>query len=62
MTTAWDFFVSYTSEDRRWAEWVASQLEDAGYRVLVQAWDMVAGSNLATPRFLVRCRSLWTAD
>ncbi len=43
----WDFFVSYTGVDRSWAEWVAWQLEDAGYRVLVQAWDMVAGSNWA---------------
>jgi len=41
----WDFFVSYTGADRAWAEWVAWQLEDAGYRVLIQAWDFVAGSN-----------------
>ena len=41
----WDFFVSYTQSDRRWAEWVAWQLEEAGYRVLVQAWDFVAGTN-----------------
>lgn len=43
----WDFFVSYTAVDRPWAEWVAWQLEDAGYRVLVQVWDFVAGSNWA---------------
>ena len=43
----WDFFVSYTSVDRGWAEWVAWQLEDAGYRVLIQAWDFVPGSNWA---------------
>jgi hypothetical protein len=41
----WDFFVSYTQDDRAWAEWVAWQLEDAGYQVLVQAWDFVAGTN-----------------
>src|SRR5215468_262739 len=41
----WDFFVSYTTADQVWAEWVAWQLEAAGYQVLVQAWDMVAGSN-----------------
>jgi len=41
----WDFFVSYTGADRRWAEWVAWQLEDAGYRVLIQAWDFVPGSD-----------------
>jgi hypothetical protein len=43
--TAWDVFVSYTKTDRRWAEWIAWQLEDAGWRVLIQAWDMVPGSN-----------------
>ncbi|MBL7508349.1 toll/interleukin-1 receptor domain-containing protein [Frankia nepalensis] len=44
---AWDFFVSYTQADRAWAEWIAWQLEEAGYRVLVQAWDLVPGSNWA---------------
>ncbi|MDQ1744663.1 MAG: hypothetical protein QOE23_3002, partial [Pseudonocardiales bacterium] len=42
---AWDFFVSYTQADRAWAEWMAWQLEEAGYRVLIQAWDFVGGSN-----------------
>ncbi|WP_255648838.1 TIR domain-containing protein [Frankia sp. ArI3] len=41
----WDFFISYTARDRAWAEWIAWQLEAADFRVLVQAWDMVAGSN-----------------
>ncbi len=41
----WDFFVSYTQADRGWAEWIAWLLEEARYRVLVQAWDMVPGSN-----------------
>ena len=41
----WDFFVSYTQADRAWAEWIAWQLEEDGYRVLIQAWDMVPGSN-----------------
>ena len=42
---AWDFFVSYAQADRAWAEWIAWLLEQDGYRVLVQAWDMVVGSN-----------------
>jgi hypothetical protein len=42
---AWDFFVSYTRADQAWAEWVAWQLEDDGFRVLVQAWDFVPGSD-----------------
>ncbi|GAA1268408.1 toll/interleukin-1 receptor domain-containing protein [Saccharothrix xinjiangensis] len=45
MTDGWDFFVSYTQDDRPWAEWVAWELEEAGHRVLIQAWDIVPGSN-----------------
>ncbi|SHN46301.1 toll/interleukin-1 receptor domain-containing protein [Cryptosporangium aurantiacum] len=40
-----DFFVSYTEADHEWATWIAWQLEEAGYTVLIQAWDMVPGSN-----------------
>jgi hypothetical protein len=41
----WDFFVSYTQADQAWAVWAAWALEEAGYRVLIQAWDFVPGSN-----------------
>jgi tetratricopeptide (TPR) repeat protein len=41
----WDFFVSYAQADVAWAEWIAWQLEAGGYRVLLQAWDMVTGAN-----------------
>jgi HAD superfamily phosphoserine phosphatase-like hydrolase len=34
-----DFFVTYNRADRPWAEWISWQLEDAGYSVVVQAWD-----------------------
>jgi len=44
----WDFFVSYTDVDYVWAEWVAWQLEAAGYRVLLQAWDFVPGAHWST--------------
>jgi hypothetical protein len=40
-----DVFVSYTSADRPWAEWIAWELEAAGYSTLIQAWDFGAGSN-----------------
>ncbi len=40
-----DFFISYTSADRAWAEWIAWQLENAGYAVVIQAWDFRPGSN-----------------
>ena len=36
MAEAADFLVGYTSADRTWAEWVALQLEQAGYEVIVQ--------------------------
>jgi anti-sigma regulatory factor (Ser/Thr protein kinase) len=42
-----DFFVSYTSVDRTWAEWIAWQLEAEGYQVVVQAWDFGVGSDWA---------------
>jgi tetratricopeptide (TPR) repeat protein len=51
MSAAADFFVSYTSADRAWAEWIAWQLEQAGYQVIVQAWDFEPGDN-----FVVRMR------
>ncbi|MEX5631567.1 TIR domain-containing protein [Parafrankia sp. FMc2] len=44
----WDFFVSYTQPDQPWAEWIAWNLEEAGYQVLIQAWDFIPGSNWVT--------------
>jgi hypothetical protein len=40
-----DFFVSYTQADQKWAEWIAWQLEEAGYTTVLQAWDFPPGSN-----------------
>lgn len=40
-----DFFISYNNADRPWAEWIAWQLEEAGYTTIIQAWDFLAGSN-----------------
>jgi TIR domain len=40
-----DFFISYTHVDRDWAEWIAWQLEAAGYSVVFQGWDFLAGFN-----------------
>jgi hypothetical protein len=37
MARAADFFVSYTSADRAWAEWIAWQLEAEGYQVAIEA-------------------------
>jgi TIR domain len=40
-----DFFVSYSSADRLWAEWIAWQLEDAHYSVMLQTWQFQPGQN-----------------
>ena len=40
-----DFFISYTSADRHWAEWIAWQLEEAEYSVELQAWDFDSGDD-----------------
>jgi hypothetical protein len=40
-----DFFISYTSRDKVWAEWIAWQLEEAGYATVLQAWDFRPGAN-----------------
>ena len=40
-----DFFISYNGADQRWAEWIAWQLEEANYSVILQAWDFLPGSN-----------------
>ncbi|MGH3856961.1 MAG: TIR domain-containing protein, partial [Pseudonocardiaceae bacterium] len=55
-----DFFVSYTGSDQRWAEWIGWVLEDAGYRVVVQAWDFGAGSHFVAKMHDAVRRSLRT--
>jgi hypothetical protein len=40
-----DFFISYTKADLTWAEWIAWQLEEAGFKTVLQAWDFRPGSN-----------------
>jgi TIR domain len=40
-----DYFISYTSPDKAWAEWIGWVLEDTGATVILQAWDFVPGSN-----------------
>jgi hypothetical protein len=43
----WDFLVSYApqEQDKMWAEWIASTLEDKGYQVHIEVWDGVPGTN-----------------
>ncbi|ABD12352.1 Toll-Interleukin receptor [Frankia casuarinae] len=40
-----DFFISYCQRDRDWAEWIAWQLQEVGYRVFLQAWHIGPGRN-----------------
>ena len=40
-----DFFISYSSTDKTWAEWIAWQLEEAGHSVVIQVWDFLPGKN-----------------
>ena len=39
--------VSYNSDDKGWAEWIAWVLEEHGYSVVIQAWGFRAGGNFA---------------
>lgn len=40
-----DFFVSYNVSDVQWATWIASVLEEAGFKCVIQAWDFRPGAN-----------------
>ena len=40
-----DFFVSYNKDDKAWAKWIAGTLEENGYTVYLQAWDIVPGDD-----------------
>jgi hypothetical protein len=40
-----DFFVSFNSADRDWAEWIAAELEANGYTTYYQHWDFRPGNN-----------------
>ena len=40
-----DYFISRAGDDAPWAQWIAWQLEAAGYSVIVQDWDFGPGGN-----------------
>lgn len=52
-----DFFISYSSADRPWAEWIAVALTKSGCTLVIQAWDFRPGSNfvLEMQRATVEC-------
>ncbi|WP_239331938.1 TIR domain-containing protein [Frankia sp. CiP3] len=39
------FFISYHAADRKWAEWVGWELEEAGYQATLQHWDYLPGNH-----------------
>ena len=43
-----DFFVSYTKADELWAKWIAGQLENKKYAIIIQAWDFKPGDNFVS--------------
>lgn len=55
-----DFFISYTGADKAWAEWIAWQLTEAGFEVLLQAWHFDAGSNFVEEMHDAAARALQT--
>ncbi len=66
-----DFFVSYNKDDVDWALWIAWQVEDAGYSVVIQAWDFLPGQDFArrmdettrtVPRLLAVLSPHWLAS
>jgi tetratricopeptide (TPR) repeat protein len=44
---SYDFFISYAHADRAWAEWIAWQLEEAGYSIVIQSRHLAPGSDFA---------------
>jgi tetratricopeptide (TPR) repeat protein len=42
-----DIFVSYTSRDRAWAEWIGQELEKLGHVPHVDAWEISGGGDIA---------------
>src|SRR5918998_1475053 len=43
--TGTDFFISHAGRDTGWAEWLGWQLQDAGYRVELDAGDWAPGED-----------------
>ena len=45
---ATDFFISHAGRDTAWAEWLAWQLQEAGYTVELDLWDWTPGEDFVT--------------
>jgi tetratricopeptide (TPR) repeat protein len=42
-----DIFISYTSKDRDWAEWIGQELEKLGHVAHIDAWEISGGGDIA---------------
>lgn len=40
-----DFFISFSGQDKKWADWIAWTLDELGYAVIYQPWDFAPGTN-----------------
>ena len=40
-----DFFISHAGRDTAWAEWLAWQLQEAGWTVELDVWDWAPGDD-----------------
>jgi TIR domain len=41
-----EIFVSYTSDDKGWADWIGLELEKLGHTVRIFDWEVSAGGNV----------------
>jgi hypothetical protein len=66
-----DFFISHAGRDTGWAEWLAWQLEQAGYTVELDVWDWAPGDDFvarmqtaleAADRLLAVCTEAYFAS
>src|SRR3712207_6613193 len=66
-----DFFISHAGRDTGWAEWLAWQLQQAGYRVELDVWDWAPGEDFVarmdaalerTDRVLAVCSEAYFAS
>ena len=40
-----DYFISYNKTNKAWAKWIGGTLEENGYSVYLQAWDIAPGND-----------------
>ncbi len=51
-----DFFISYSRKNEDWAQWIAKTLQQNGYSVYLQAWDIVPGDDfMSQMRTFLQC-------